>query len=75
MSYLGVFSRFGEFSSETLQVCNSTKEELSPFTGMLTNKLTSQAKESTENMTNCTPNFDIAITFDKYKFFIYSILR
>lgn len=41
----GVFSRFGEFSSETLQVCSSTKEELSPFTGMLTNKLTSQAKD------------------------------
>jgi len=37
----GVFSRFGEFSQDTVQVCNSTKEELSPFTGMLTNKLTS----------------------------------
>jgi len=41
----GVFSRFGEFSQDTLQVCNSGKEEQSPFTGMLTNKLTNQSKE------------------------------
>ena len=32
---------------DTLQVCNSGKEEQSPFTGMLTNKLTNQSKEVT----------------------------
>jgi len=62
----GVFSRFGEFSSETLQVCNSTKEELSPFTGMLTNKLTSQAKDKSpvnySSFNNITLNLPSQIT-------------
>eukprot|EP00088_Acartia_fossae_P027571 TRINITY_DN28307_c0_g1_i6.p1 TRINITY_DN28307_c0_g1~~TRINITY_DN28307_c0_g1_i6.p1 ORF type:complete len:502 (+),score=76.40 TRINITY_DN28307_c0_g1_i6:76-1581(+) len=41
----GVFSRFGEFSQDTVQVCNTTKEEQSPFTGLLTNKLTPSGKQ------------------------------